>query len=238
MTFTKRKFAYQHPLFGRGKEQKSFELYKNSVYFYWYEFLKRSVEYQKCCNSGGKGKLSNIYKDFGDVFTNDFKTWWQTQERGAYLFAEGIDYTFKEIINEEELVLDKNVINIQIPISYSKRTITKLFNAFLKKRHPGSRGKRNNLISTALYPVIGKVDKYSLEKALIVYDLHKNTNLKLWEIGLTKGIAPREYQFKKEEWKGKRTAEKAVLSSTVNRLIRRAEKLIKNAENGKFPNLG
>jgi hypothetical protein len=236
MAFVKRKFAYKHPIFGRSKQDKEQEYYKDSVYYFWYEFLKRSDEYKKCCKAKGKGKLGHIFKDFGDVFNNDFKAWWFTDNKGATLFAEQVGYEFGEITKVEDLSVNEQVINIQLPISHSKRTLTRMFNAFLKIRHPGSRGKRNNLISTAHYPVVGKVDKFSLEKALIAYDLHKTGKYKLWEIGLQRGITSK-HKFKTEDWIGQRTNEKMILSNTVNRLIRRAEKLIKSAESGKFPNL-
>jgi hypothetical protein len=210
------------------------------VYYFWYEFLKRSDDYQKCCKSKGKGKLSAIYKDFGDIFNNDFKTWWFADNKGVTLFSEQVGYEFKEITKLDEIVINEQVINIQLPISHSKRTLTRIFNAFLKTRHPGSRGKRNNLISTALYPVVGKVDKFSLEKALYAYDLHKTGKYKLWEIGLQKGIQSRIRSIEEKKVgspRGQGTNEKMILSNTVNRLLRRAEKLIKSAESGKFPNL-
>ena len=62
----------------------------------------------------------------------------------------------------------------------------------------------------------------------------------MWEIGLQKGIQSRIRSIEEKKVgspRGQGTNEKMILSNTVNRLIRRAEKLIKSAESGKFPNL-
>lgn len=72
-----------------------------SVYYYWWAFLRLNEEYVACCERGGTGKLSRIYRDFGDVRdgqrpstdeksapgkVDEFREWWI--ERGAELFAE------------------------------------------------------------------------------------------------------------------------------------------------------
>jgi hypothetical protein len=72
-----------------------------SVYYYWWAFLRLNEHYIECCVRGGTGKLSRLYKDFGDVrdgqrkstdpeaiagHVDEFREWWI--EKGAYLFAE------------------------------------------------------------------------------------------------------------------------------------------------------
>ena len=39
-------------------------------------FLKRNKDYLACCQAGGKGSLSKLYADFGDVRGDSFKEWW------------------------------------------------------------------------------------------------------------------------------------------------------------------
>ena len=87
----KRKFAYQHPLFGHTKEQKELGRYRTTVYYLWWEFLRRSDAYREFCSYAGTkepGRFSALYEDFGDVFSTDFNVWWRTSDRGANLFAE------------------------------------------------------------------------------------------------------------------------------------------------------
>ena len=153
MTYVAFKFAYKHPIFGRSKAEKSQERFKNSVYYLWWEYLLRSDAYKKCCESGGKGKLKNIYQDFGDVFSTDFKTWWQTNERGAYLFAEQLPPIFQSIKSLPDEVTMHQVMLLQVPMALPKRLLMAEFQKFLNTHHAGKRGRRNNLSSTARYPV-------------------------------------------------------------------------------------
>jgi hypothetical protein len=68
--------------------------FHNSVYYYWWAFLRLNPQYIQCCEAGGTGELAGLYKDFGDVRDgarqttdgDDFQAWWI--ERGADLFAE------------------------------------------------------------------------------------------------------------------------------------------------------
>ena len=60
--------------------------------------------------------------------------------------------------------------------------------------------------------------------------------LKLWEIGNNKEIAPnKEHQITKDD--PDYVSKRKYLSSLVDKLHKRALKLIKNAETGVFPNL-
>ena len=86
----------------------------------WFEFLRRNKEYEDTCRSGGEGRLNGLYKDFGDVFNLDFKTWWKTDDRGATLFANALPPEFKIIKDSSEFIENPNVIYIQIPLELPK----------------------------------------------------------------------------------------------------------------------
>jgi len=60
--------------------------WRMSPYYAWFECLRRSEPYRKCCENGGSGPLSDLFVDFGDVFQTDFKEWWRS--RGETLFGE------------------------------------------------------------------------------------------------------------------------------------------------------
>ena len=60
--------------------------WQESVYYFWWEYLRRHDGYRETCRNGGRGKLSAMYRDFGDVCTGTFMNWFD--ERGARLFAE------------------------------------------------------------------------------------------------------------------------------------------------------
>ncbi len=234
MTFQKRRFAYKHPIFGRNKSLKSTNPFKNSAYYLWWEFLRRNNDYKNCCFKNGKGKLSNLYKDFGNIFDSDFKTWWQSNNRGALLFAEEVPLECK-LIDELPKQIINDVIYLQIPLALPKRFLSQQFSKILSKHHKGRAGIRTNLKSTAKFPITGHVDISALQKCLEVYDMKVNENLPYWEIAQKCKVA-RPIQFIKDgDTKYEITNKKRVLTSTAERLFRRAEKIINGTSAGKFP---
>jgi hypothetical protein len=50
--------------------------WKCSVYYYWWEYLRRHAGYRDTCHNAGKGEYAELYKSFGDVHAGDFETWW------------------------------------------------------------------------------------------------------------------------------------------------------------------
>ena len=87
-----RHFPYKSPRFGTKNKPAPKSAWQNTVYYWWWAYLKRNADYIACCESAGKGKLASLYADFGDVRGEDFKAWWtfkvDGEDRGAYLFAE------------------------------------------------------------------------------------------------------------------------------------------------------
>ena len=235
MTFHAHKFAYKHPTFGRSKVVKATDPFKNSIYYLWWEFLRRSDTYKKCCMSGGRGKLRNLYKDFGDVFASDFKTWWQTEDRGARLFAERLPPRMSLIDEMPAPAIADQVLVLQVPLAMSKRTLSVEFQKILKVHHAGKRGKRNNVNSTARYPVTGHIDTDALQKCLRVYDMRKaNPNMTLWELCQNSKAIQRSSLLNASDTHAEKVAKKFNLSNTANRLLKKANMIIANVEKGNF----
>ena len=242
MSFIKRKFAHSSPTFGRTKQQKESHPYKVSLYYLWWEFLRRHDGYKECCKAGGKGKFQDLYNDFGDIHSVDFKTWWQTNDRGANLFAEQVaDHSFRILESAEEFVNSDQVLTIQLPLYFPKRYLQHEFKKILDKRHSGRRGIRTNKNSTAMYPVIGHVDTKALHKCLKVYDVWKeNPNYTLWQIGQEAKVTRASERITKLGPRGdpEIVAKKAILAITAIRLLKKAKKIIAGTVEGKFPVLG
>ena len=239
MAFIARKFAYQHPLFGRSKADKQKEQYKNSVYYLWWEFLRRNEDYKRCCDRGGAGKLAGIYQDFGDVHKSDFKKWWSTDERGAKLFAERVvDFNIRVIDSSDDFHSGELLMNVQIPLNLPKRFILKEFNKLLKTHHKGRRGVRTNKSSTALYPISGHVDTAALQKCLQVFDMKvHNPNLRLWQIAQKCRLSTLENRLRNDgtETTYEITSKRRNLASAADKILRRAKKIIAGTAKGKFP---
>jgi hypothetical protein len=236
MKYSALKFAYKHPTFGRSKVEKSQERYKNSVYYLWWEFLRRSTAYKKCGASGGKGKLKNIYQDFDDVFTTDFKTWWQTNERGAYLFAEQLPPKMIVLDEMPDASISGQVLVLQVPLKLPKRLLMAEFQKLLNVHHSGKRGRRNNVSSSARYPVTGHIDTDALQKCLRVYDMKvANPKMRLWQVTQACKAIKRDAFIVDGDTQGIITNKKLILANTASRLIKKAETIIKNVESGRFP---
>jgi hypothetical protein len=47
-----------------------------SIYYYWWEYLRRHNGYRQTCETGVPGEHALLYKYFGDVHATDFHTWW------------------------------------------------------------------------------------------------------------------------------------------------------------------
>ncbi len=236
MTYTALKFAYKHPTFGRSKAEKSQERFMNSVYYLWWEFLRRSDAYRKCCGSGGKGKLKNIYQDFGDVFATNFKTWWQTNERGAFLFAEQLPPKMTLIESIPDDSVSSQVLIVQVPLALPKRFLMAEFQKILNRHHTGRRGKRNNESSTARYPVTGHIDTDALQKCLRVYDMKiANPKMPLWQITQECKAIKRDAFIEVGDTQAIITNKRLILANTASRLLKKAKLIVNNVEKGKFP---
>ena len=66
---------------------------EDTVYYWWWEFLRRNTDYIRCCERNGRGPLSCLYADFGDVRGTLYREWLYAQMPGGetrkeYLFAE------------------------------------------------------------------------------------------------------------------------------------------------------
>lgn len=236
MRYSALKFAYKHPTFGRSNAVKATQPFKNSVYYLWWEFLRRSNAYKKCCASGGEGKLNSIYQDFGDVFTTDFKSWWQTNERGANLFAEQLPPKMTLIDAMPDASVAGQVLVVQVPMALPKRFLASEFQKLLSAHHSGKRGRRNNQCSTARYRVTGHVDTDALQKCLRVYDMKiANPQMPLWQITQECKAIKRDAFIEKNDTQAIITNKKLILANTASRLVKKAELIIKNVEQGKFP---
>lgn len=180
--------------------------------------------------------MKNIYQDFGDVFTTDFKRWWQTNERGAYLFAEQLPPKMIVIDEMPDASISGQVLVLQVPLKLPKRLLMAEFQKLLNVNHSGKRGRRNNVSSSARYPVTGHIDTDALQKCLRVYDMKvANPKMRLWQVTQACKAIKRDAFIADGDTQGIITNKKLILANTASRLVKKAEIIIKNVENGRFP---
>ena len=240
-----RHFTFKHPLFRKAKTASGIN-WQKSVYYLWWEFLRRHEGYRETCKNKGKGKYAKLYADFGDVHASDFKTWWNKEGRGARLFAEpAVPITVERLTKGDLEFLktdwdDQAVLLIAVPLSFGKRFIQTLFSKLLKQEHPRRRGQRTMKQSRALYPIISQFNMHSLQFALDVYDLKKsNPKLKLWEIAqqlrFTSTLNSNEFG-KRGQMAAEAIGKKNTMGVAVRRKLDIAASVIEGVGKGIFPN--
>ncbi len=237
---TKRQhFPYKHPTFGRRSHPKPVWAWQRSVYYWWFEYLRRHAGYARTCQQQGRGKYAKLYEDFGDVHATDFRTWWSDGDRGAWLFAEPAITREVRLVSAEELSsveLDPNVAFVQMPLNLPKRYLKQAFAKLLVKHHKGRRGVRQARNSHARYPVVGQPNIPALRITLQVYDFRQtHPDFTLWQIGERLRLFQLE-QLPAAGDTAKTIANKrSIMAATVSRYLRKAQAMIDNAALGQFP---
>ena len=230
---TPRHFAYKHPLFGTKSRPKSGS---NSVYYYWWAFLKYNKQYIACCESGGKGNLSKLYADFGDVRGDDFKKWWSESERGVNLFAEPKNDTVTVLKGGERVPDSPSVLTLSLPLNLPKKMLLQRAKSLLSEVHPGKQGRLLARLSEARYKVRGQPNIEGLAMTLKVYEFRKShPELCLWEIGNQLPRFMLSQRLSSSDTPATAKDKKNVLAAAVGRHLKKAQLMIGNTSIGKFP---
>jgi hypothetical protein len=247
MTIFHRHFTFKHPLF-RKTETDTGVPWQKSIYYLWWEFLRRHESYKRTCETKGKGKYARLYEDFGDVHATDFKTWWSKGERGARLFSEPAVPMSVAPLKRDELVRlgesdwdSTSLLVVSIPLMLPKRFITQRLTDILRTHHTRKRGQRQHKESRARYPIAKQFNFYSLQTTLKVWDFRqKNPTMKLWEIAqaLSFTTSLKASELGKRGHSGFETlAKKNTMGVAVRRKLTQAERIIDGVGESIFPAL-
>lgn len=210
--------------------------------------MRRNQDYLDCCAKNGKGRLADLYKDFGDVRDKEFRVWWQEDRRGSRLFGEQqLEVKFHEMDSSadwnSEWTKDK-VMVVAFPLTVGKRRLMGDIRKLLDKRHTGKQGRPAlaKVESTAKYKLSRNYTTANLETALNVYDLWvankakpKAEQIKQWEIGVELKLNKLAIKDAKSELKQDRAVGRNLLGAVVKRYLTQAQKTIKSLELGVFP---
>ena len=161
----------------------------DSVYYYWFEYLKLSEDYKKACANNGKG-MTKLYKDFGNVFDEKYEgiegfwKWWTENERGVKLFgikAHGNNWIgLDEAMSLQNDIEENNIKLFAVPTNTTKTAIKKQFNKLLARtdfKKAEQQGKPKYSIADS------KVDVNSLRKCLRVWKRNKVEGVDIFQIG-------------------------------------------------------
>ena len=171
-------FVYAPPLLGVRKSRRKApqpadrkaERWKWSVFYYWWEYLRRHDGYRQTCEAGGIGQFAKLYADFGDVNSGDFWSWWKSH---SPLFAEPEAREAKPFVPSEMQEDDQSeFIYIRIPrenpLKLTLKQVTRIVKPKLVKR------ERNKIITQARYKVATKPLLPSLDMHLRVWDARRD----------------------------------------------------------------
>jgi hypothetical protein len=224
--------------------------YYDSIYYWWYQYLRCSERYDSACQRNGKG-MQRIYDDFGDIFAYEdtsrgFWQWWNEDVigedcvRGEYLF--GIRSTsqaeMQAFVGTDDLAeLEHDVANgtvklIAVPTHLSKQVITRRFHKLVADLKVTPKKAEE----AKYHPKQSKVDAVSLDKALAVWKMKFQQGMKHAEIAYELEKNPR---FAIRETKHARDAAEGYLydprNTVIVRLWKKAQKNIEAVERGEFP---
>ena len=225
----------------------------DSIYYLWFEYLKRSEKYKKACGievdltKEEKKAYTTWHKKFGKKLLNDFGnifeyegverfwTWWN--ERGQYLFGITSKQEILEFDNADEIIGYDDYKLIAIPTNITATTIKKRLNKLVDDMELNPIAEQ-----TAKYSISQtKVDVESLKSCLMAYDL-KQQGLDVLEIGLRvreiKGIKAKRL-IEDGRKKGKEIDYKKLLKlgddniEEYNRILHKAEATVKKRNKDK-----
>lgn len=187
-----------YPTFGRGaySEDNPPTTVTNSPYYWWFKFLQLNEDYRKTVQAKGKGKCSELYKDFGDVYKVNFKEWWRDK---AYLFSEPRkNYTMHIANNADELAPynSDEVVNLVVPLNFSQRSLKKYFTQLILKRVPKGKKGINIDASSAKYKISGRWRIDALEMAYKVY-VERKANIEGDEFASKKSTTKENIKMKR-----------------------------------------
>lgn len=186
-------YVYAPPIKGRRNKQgellskrrlpnppfRGAETWQCSVYYFWWEYLRRHVGYKHCCERGGKGEYKALYADFGDVHANnDFWSWWRTHN---HLFAEPPARQLRKLSGFETHKMETDTLHIAVPLEVRMPYLVAAFRKLLKAN--AAEVKQAQSVSRALYPVYAKPNLGSLHQTLVFWDVYvEHPSLKLHEL--------------------------------------------------------
>jgi hypothetical protein len=248
-----------YPTFGRGlySDENPPSTVSNSPYYWWFKYLQLNEDYIATCNANGEGIHADRYKDFGDIRTLDFKTWWNLH---AHMFAEPRSNYVMQIANDTSELAPFNsdlVLNLVVPLTWTQRTLKKRFSELVLSKI--AKGKRGVSVDTseAKYQLSGKWHIEALKTAYKIYTLRKEfDDGKEFDsvISATEKRKTKRYELSwadlairaklphaahlKEGVKNKQNSdERKIITILTKRYYKRAEQFINAAATTSFPQI-
>lgn len=141
------------------------ERWKCSVYYFWWEYLRRHEGYRTTCANGGEGEFANLFKDFGDVHSSDFPTWWWQH---LQLFTVLGDVRIARDPAHPSQELRAGHLLVEIPFARTSAQMARVFRRKLEEEMRA--GMRTKMLDTIRYVPAARCYLPSLHDHLRVWD--------------------------------------------------------------------
>ena len=234
-----------YPTFGRSRkpfdELNPPKTVTDSPYYWWFMFLRLNADYKATCDANGKGKYSNLFRDFGNVHKMNFKEWWTER---AHLFAEpkkGYKMKVATNINEIAPFNNNEVLNLVVPLTWSQRSLKKGFaQHILKLIEKGKRGV-SVVESQATYRLGSRWNIEAFKNAYNVYvekqkSLNEDSKVAWADIAIRARIPYAKREKAKEGTTNRLTVDtRATLPVLADRHYKRALRFISTSTSTSFP---
>ena len=237
------------------------EMARHSIYFWFYMFLNLSETYKERGKNRESLEFGNVALDFEDWWrTYGRNLFAEKMDRppavqlmnmkrryldpNYYLtpkedFEEIQKPRFIRRVNQEK---DKNKVNvdpiwlaIEVPIFIRRSQVNKQIKAILDEYHPNKKIKVRKFSTAKLKLQDNRMRWLTFEKTYRTYEAVQTfPNKELWKIGEELNLSP-VFNTNNKETDGEKKYKHRLMTLVVQRYLRDANALIKNAENGIFP---
>lgn len=220
---------------GRPSEDEVAELAKDTIYALWWECLKASDEYAATSSDPRIREMYEKCRWLGD----DFKSWWL--ERGKELFVEQQMVPLVKLLElSDELGPEGKPVwvRLEIPLTISKEAIKEQLDYALEQYHPDRKLQRHHVSTARLKIKPGKRPRPSHIRELIELWKFNHENRGRypydWQIGEAmgikagRGLPPDASDVERNIYHGE-------LGREVNRRLAQADRIIRSAVRGQFP---
>lgn len=214
------------------------EGWRCSVYYFWWEYLRRHEVYRGTCQQHGEGEHAELYKWFGDVYEGDFHDWWWSHYHLFTFMSEA-----QNIAESPKFYLESEGVFLHVGYARSKSEMISSAREQIM-RIPQKRISDELQKSIRFKPAARTVLK-SLHQHLLAWDakqVHPELNdAELCDVaGLEVSLPydPTEVAAIKAEgsaWQDMDKANRRAKSLAVQRHIRIAQQYIDNVVTGRFP---
>lgn len=224
----------------RGDPDRTAAKLRKTPYYWWYQCLRKSESYKECCKNQGKGRLSSLYDDFGDVFKWPWEMW--AEKYGRRIFVERKSTPKIDIVSRQAVLSSRPStphIFLNVPLTVTKRKLMADFRKILNEHHDG-RELNVHQYGTSRRPLLkSRVQMTMVELLLAVYEEKKaNKKMPLWRVGENAGV---KIAYGSKSITKNDSAilsideEKRRMAIVTSGYYKKACWLIDNAENGLFP---